>query len=120
MATFQYYFHKLPCFDCKKTQVDTDLGWLTEAMKDEIVAQATALMAAGNVEPDFAVNVTCAEEDARAYLLLNYYGYSEEELANNEVEADDEQAVAEEIAELEGNLVFEHEIALQSCTDCGE
>ncbi|MGF1689294.1 hypothetical protein L4C36_21920 [Photobacterium japonica] len=120
MATFQYYFHKLPCFDCKKTQVDTDLGWLTAAMKEEIVVQVTAMMAEGDVASDFAVNVTCTEDDVREYLLLNYYGYSEEELANNEVEADDEQAVADEIAELAGNLVFEHEIALQSCTDCGE
>ncbi|KLV04644.1 hypothetical protein ABT56_14395 [Photobacterium aquae] len=123
MANFQYYFHKLPCFNCKKTKVDTDLGWLTAEMKDEIVEQVSALMAAGDVEPDFAVNVTCTDENAREYLLLNYYGYSEEELAQNEVEADDEQAVTEEIAELmaaEGKLVFEHEIALQSCTDCGE
>ena len=111
MTNFQYYFHQLPCFDCKKTTVSTDLGWLTAAMKEDVLAQVA----------DLSVNVTCTKEEARDYLLLNFYGYSEEELAN-QVEAEDEQEVADEIAELvaEGNgaIVFEHEIALQSCTDC--
>ncbi|POB69397.1 hypothetical protein CRN59_14940, partial [Vibrio vulnificus] len=57
----------------------------------------------------------------RDYLLLNFYGYSDEELAD-QVEAEDEQEVADEIAELLADgkevVVFEHEIALQSCTDC--
>lgn len=121
MANFQYYFHKLPCFNCKKTKVDTDLGWLTAAMKDEIVEQVNVMMTEGNVASDFTVKVTCTEEEAREYLLLNYYGYSEEELASG-VESDDATEVAEEIAELMadgGMAVFEHEIALQSCTDCG-
>ncbi len=85
------------------------------------MAQVAAIIAQDNVEPDLSVNVTCTKEEARDYLLLNFYGYSEEELAN-QVEAEDEQEVADEIAELlaEGNdtIVFEHEIALQSCTDC--
>lgn len=121
MNNFQYYFHQLPCFNCKKTTVNTDLGWLTAAMKDDVVAQVTAIIAQGNVEADISVNVTCTKGEARDYLLLNFYGYSDEELADK-VEANDEQEVAEEIAELlaEGNdaAVFEHEIALQSCTDC--
>lgn len=121
MTDFQYYFHQLPCFDCKTTTVSTDLGWLTPAMKEDVLAQVAAIIAQDKVEPDLSVNVTCTKEEARDYLLLNFYGYSEEELAN-QVEAEDEQEVANEIAELlaEGNTtaVFEHEIALQSCTDC--
>ncbi len=121
MADFQYYFHQLPCFNCKKTTVSTDLGWLTAAMKDEVLEQVAAIVAQGNLEPDIAVNVTCSKEEARDYLLLNFYGYAEEELAG-QVEADDAQEVADEIAELtaEGTdtVVFEHEIALQSCTGC--
>ncbi|OLQ92902.1 hypothetical protein BIY21_11630 [Vibrio ponticus] len=122
MTNFQYYFHQLPCFNCTKTTVSTDLGWLTPAMKDDVLAQVAAIIEQGNVEADLSVNVTCTKEEAREYLLLNFFGYSEEELAN-EVEAEDEQEVADEIAELlaEGNdkAVFEHEIALQSCNDCG-
>ncbi len=122
MTDFQYYFHQLPCFNCKKTTVSTDLGWLTAAMKEEVLAQVTTIIAQDSVEPDLMVNVTCTKDGARDYLLLNFYGYSEQELAN-QVEAEDEQEVADEIAEsvAEGNetLVFEHEIALQSCTDCG-
>ncbi len=121
MADFQYYFHQLPCFNCKKTTVSTDLGWLTAAMKDEVLEQVAAIVAQDNLEPDIAVNVTCSKEEARDYLLLNFYGYAEEELAG-QIEADDAQEVADEIAELtaEGNdtVVFEHEIALQSCTGC--
>ncbi|ELP5726848.1 hypothetical protein QTV44_000021 [Vibrio vulnificus] len=122
MTDFQYYFHQLPCFDCKKTTVSTDLGWLTAAMKEDVLAQVAEIIAQDNVEPDLSVNVTCTKEEARDYLLLNFYGYSEEELAD-QVEAEDEQEVADEIAELlaEGKevMVFEHEIALQSCTECG-
>ncbi|OAN10864.1 hypothetical protein A3K86_17885 [Photobacterium jeanii] len=122
MTNFEYYFHQLPCFDCKKTKVSTDLGWLTAAMKEDVVAQLNEILAKGNVEADLSVNVTCTKEEAREYLLLNFYGYSEEELAD-QIEAEDEQEVAEEIAELQadGNekAVFEHEVALQSCTDCG-
>ncbi|WP_347363773.1 hypothetical protein [Vibrio vulnificus] len=121
MTDFQYYFHQLPCFDCKKTTVSTDLGWLTAAMKEDVLAQVAEIIAQENVEADFSVNVTCTKEEARDYLLLNFYGYSDEELAD-QVEAEDEQEVADEIAELltDGKevVVFEHEIALQSCTDC--
>ncbi|XAW87418.1 hypothetical protein ABDK09_03980 [Vibrio sp. CDRSL-10 TSBA] len=121
MADFQYYFHPLPCFNCKKTKVSTDLGWLTAAMKEDVLAQVATIIAQDNIEPDISVNVTCTKEEARDYLLMNFYGYSDEELAS-QVEAEDEQEVADEIAELvaEGNdsVVFEHEIALQSCTDC--
>ncbi|MCA2016452.1 hypothetical protein LDJ79_10040 [Vibrio tritonius] len=122
MADFQYYFHQLPCFNCKKTTVSTDLGWLTAAMKEDVIAQVAAMGEQDKLEADIAVNVTCTKEEARDYLLLNFYGYSEEELAD-QVEADDEKEVADEIAELleEGNteLVFAHDIALQSCNDCG-
>ncbi|HDY7774013.1 TPA: hypothetical protein RQK14_000815 [Vibrio vulnificus] len=121
MTDFQYYFHQLPCFDCKKTTVSTDLGWLTAAMKEDVLAQVAEIIAQENVEADFSVNVTCTKEEARDYLLLNFYGYSDEELAD-QVEAEDEQEVADEIAELLADgkevMVFEHEIALQSCTDC--
>lgn len=121
MTNFQYYFHKLPCFDCKKTKVNTDLGWLTATMKDDVQAQLAALIEQGNVEADLSVNVTCTKTEARDYLLLNFYGYSEEEL-EDKIEADDEKEVADEIAELlkDGSdvAVFEHEIALQCCTDC--
>ncbi|ELM6646719.1 hypothetical protein [Vibrio vulnificus] len=121
MTDFQYYFHQLPCFDCKKTTVSTDLGWLTAAMKEDVLAQVAEIIARENVEADFSVTVTCTKEEARDYLLLNFYGYSDEELAD-QVEAEDEQEVADEIAELLADgkevVVFEHEIALQSCTDC--
>ncbi len=121
MTKFQYYFHQLPCFNCKKTMVSTDLGWLTEAMKEDVLAQVAEIIAQGNIETDLSVNVTCTKEEAREYLLLNFYGYSDDELAD-QIEADDEKEVADEIAELltneNENVVFEHEIALQSCTDC--
>ncbi|MEZ8028973.1 hypothetical protein A1OW_20860 [Enterovibrio norvegicus] len=120
MTDFQYYFHQAPCFNCKNTTVSTDLGWLTAAMKEDVVAQIAAIIAQGKVEQEFSVNVTCTKDEAREYLLLNFYGYSEEQLAN-QVKAEDEQEVADEIAELlaeGGDAVFEHEIALQSCTDC--
>lgn len=121
MADFQYYFHQLPCFNCKKTKVSTDLGWLTAAMKEDVVAQVAEITAQESVAADISVNVTCTKQEAREYLLLNFFGYSDEELAA-QIEADDEKEVADEIAELleEGSdtIVFEHEIALQSCTDC--
>ncbi|HAS6277879.1 TPA: hypothetical protein RQK66_003447 [Vibrio vulnificus] len=121
MTDFQYYFYQLPCFDCKKTTVSTDLGWLTAAMKEDVIAQMAEIIAQENVEADLSVNVTCTKEEARDYLLLNFYGYSDEELAD-QIEAEDEQEVADEIAELLADgkevVVFEHEIALQSCTDC--
>ncbi|MEZ9525279.1 hypothetical protein [Enterovibrio norvegicus] len=120
MTDFQYYFHQAPCFNCKNTTVSTDLGWLTAAMKEDVVAQIAAIIAQGKVEQEFSVNVTCTKDEAREYLLLNFYGYSEEQLAN-QVKAEDEQEVADEIAELlaeGGDAVFEHEIVLQSCTDC--
>jgi hypothetical protein len=121
MTNFQYYFHKLPCFDCKKTKVNTDLGWLTATMKEDVQAQLAAIIEQGNVEADLSVNVTCTKAEARDYLLLNFYGYSEEEL-EDKIEADDEKEVADEIAELlkDGSevAVFEHEIALQCCADC--
>ena len=121
MTNFQYYFQQLPCFNCKKTKVNTDLGWLTATMKEDVVAQATAIIAQEGVGSELSVNVTCTKDEARDYLLLNFYGYSEEQLAD-QVKAEDEKEVADEIAELlaEGNdtAIFEHEIALQSCTEC--
>lgn len=90
-------------------------------MKEDVLAQLAEIIAQDNVEADLSVNVTCTKEEARDYLLLNFYGYSEEELAD-QVEAEDEQEVADEIAELldDGKdvVVFAHEIALQNCVDC--
>ena len=121
MTKFQYYFHQLPCFDCKKTTVSTDLGWLTPAMKEVVLAQLTETLAQGEITPDLSANVVCTKEEAREYLLLNFFGYSEEEL-EGEIEADDEQEVADEIAELledgKDTIEFEHEVALQCCADC--
>lgn len=121
MTTFQYYFHQLPCFDCKKTTVSTDLGWLTPAIKEVVLAQLTETLAQGEITPDLTANVVCTKEEAREYLLLNFFGYSEEEL-EGEIEADDEQEVADEIAELledgKDTIEFEHEVALQCCADC--
>ncbi|WP_186171665.1 hypothetical protein [Vibrio chagasii] len=121
MTTFQYYFHQLPCFDCKKTTVSTDLGWLTPAMKEVVLAQLTETLTQGEITPDLTANVVCTKEEAREYLLLNFFGYSEEEL-EGEIEADDEQEVADEIAELledgKDTIEFEHEVALQCCADC--
>ncbi|MBC5849978.1 hypothetical protein [Vibrio metschnikovii] len=121
MTNFQYYFHPLPCFNCKKTTVSTDLGWLTAMMKEDVLAQVATITAQDSIEPDFSVKVTCTKDEARDYLLLNFFGYSEEELAD-QVEAEDAQEVADEIAELlvdgSESIDFEHEIALQSCTNC--
>ncbi|EKO3574066.1 hypothetical protein M6B40_000848 [Vibrio metschnikovii] len=121
MTNFQYYFHQLPCFNCKKTTVSTDLGWLTATMKEDVLAQVATITAQDSIEPDLSVKVTCTKDEARDYLLLNFFGYSEEELAD-QVEAEDEQEVADEIAELlvdgSESIDFEHEIALQSCTNC--
>lgn len=121
MTNFQYYFHPLPCFNCKKTTVSTDLGWLTTTMKEDVLAQVATITAQDCIEPDLSVKVTCTKAEARDYLLLNFYGYSEQELAE-QVEAEDEQEVADELAELladgSDSIVFEHEIALQSCTNC--
>lgn len=121
MTNFQYYFHPLPCFNCKKTTVSTDLGWLTTTMKEDVLAQVATITAQDCIEPDLSVKVTCTKAEARDYLLLNFYGYSEQELAE-QIEAEDEQEVADEIAELladgSDSIVFEHEIALQSCTNC--
>ena len=64
MTNFQYYFHKLPCFNCKKTKVNTDLGWLTATMKDDVVAQAAAIIEQEGVEADLSVNVTCTKAEA--------------------------------------------------------
>ena len=97
MTTFQYYFHQLPCFDCKKTTVSNDLGWLTPAMKDAAIAQVTATLAQGEVTPDLSAEVVCTKDEAREYLLLNFFGYSEEELVSG-IEADDEKEVADDIA----------------------
>ncbi|MCK6264917.1 hypothetical protein KP803_16685 [Vibrio sp. ZSDE26] len=121
MTDFQYHFQKLPCFNCKKTTVNTDLGWLTPAMKDDVMTQLAAIIEQDNVEADLSVNVSCTIDEAHDYLLLNFYGYSIEELAD-QVEDEDKQEVANEVVELatdsKGIIVFEHEIALQSCTDC--
>lgn len=121
MNDFQYYFHQLPCFNCKKTKVSTDLGWLTATMKEDVLAQVDTMISQGNVEPDLTVNVTCDKDEARVYLLLNFFGYSEDELAA-QIEPEDEQEVANEINQLMGSdhdtAAFEHEIALQSCSDC--
>ena len=121
MTNFQYYFHQLPCFNCKKTTVSTDLGWLTATMKEDVLAQMAPIIAQDDVKSELSVNVTCTKDEARDYLLLNFYGYSEESLAN-QVKAEDEQEVADEIAELLADggdvVVFELEIELQSCTDC--
>ncbi|MCW8347225.1 hypothetical protein MD535_14560 [Vibrio sp. ZSDZ65] len=117
MTDFQYYFHQLPCFNCKKTIVSTDLGWLTAAMKDDVIAQIASIIAQDSIEPDLSVNVTCTKDEAREYLLLNFFGYSAEELVN-QVEAEDEKEVAELMEEGNDVVIFEHEIALQSCTDC--
>ncbi len=118
MTDFQYYFQKLPCFNCKKNTVSIDLGWLTAAMKeDALPAQASAIIAKDNVEPGSVGkrDVYKRLEARDFHLLLNFYGYSEEALAN-QVKAEDEQEVAEEIAELfaDGSdvAVFEHEIVL--------
>ena len=90
-------------------------------MKEDVVAQAAAIIAQEGIESELSVNVTCTKDEARDYLLLNFYGYSEEQLAD-QVKAEDEKEAADEIAELlaEGNdtAIFEHEIALQSCTEC--
>ncbi len=80
MTSFQYYFHQLPCFDCKKNN-GKYWSWLVNACDErDAIAQLTATLAPRVITPDLSANVVVLKIDSW-YLLLNFFGYSEEELA---------------------------------------
>ncbi|SMY15270.1 hypothetical protein [Photobacterium aquimaris] len=122
MNNFQSYSQLLPCFDCRKNTAESDLGWLTPAMYDNVQQQITAIITGDTTfGDDLTVIITCTPEEARDYLLLNAFGYTEEELTSNGIDADDLKEIEQEIAANTTALdqvAFEHEIALQACSTC--
>lgn len=122
MNNFQSYSLPLPCFDCRKNTAEADLGWLTPAMYDSVQQQVTAIITGdATFGDDLTVIITCNLEEARDYLLLNAFGYTEEELTSNGIDADDLKEIEQEITVSTtalGQVTFEHEIALQACRAC--
>ncbi|CEO39569.1 hypothetical protein C0Z01_10610 [Photobacterium kishitanii] len=122
MNHFQSYSQLLPCFDCRKNTAEADLGWLTPAMYDSVQQQITAIITGDTAfGDDLTMIITCNPEDARDYLLLNAFGYTEDELISSGIDADDLQEIEQEIAASTtalGQVTFEHEIALQACDKC--
>ena len=122
MNHFQSYSQLLPCFDCRKNTAEADLGWLTPAMHDSVQQQITAIITGDAAfGDDLIAIITCNPEEARDYLLLNAFGYTEDELTSNGIDADDikdiEQEIAASMTALD-QVSLEHEIALQACSTC--
>lgn len=123
MTNFQFYTYELPCFHCHMRKVETELGWFTPSLKADVVDQIeTILKVRGtHYEPYITVEIICTEDEAKDYLLLNYYGYSEHDINHGRIESDDIMEVRDQISEhmtAEGVAVFKHEIALQNCEYC--
>ena len=122
MNNFQSYSQLLPCFDCRKNTAEADLGWLTPAMYDSVQQQITAIITGETAfGDDLIAIVTCNQEEARDYLLLNAFGYTEDELTSSGIDADDLKDIEQEIAASTtalGQVTLEHEIALQACSAC--
>ena len=120
MNNFQSYSQLLPCFDCRKNTAEADLGWLTPTMHDSIQQQITAIITGDAAfGDDLTVVITCSPEEARDYLLLNAFGYTEDELTSSGIDADDLKDIEQEIAASTtalGQVTLEHEIALQACS----
>lgn len=122
MNNFQNYSQQLPCFDCRTNNAEADLGWLTPSMKEDVQKQLEQIINGDNpFGDDLMTIVTCNQEEARTYLLLNAFGYSKEELTKNGIDADDLKEIDQEIAvntTALDQVKFEHEVALQPCTSC--
>lgn len=123
MTNFKYYSEDLPCFICHKKMAKTELGWFTPSMKDDVIEQIKNVLSQldTDYEEYFSVNIICSEDEARDYLLLNYYGYSEHEINHGQVNSEDSTEVTDLTSEhmtSEGVAIFKHEIALQSCEEC--
>ena len=123
MTNFQFYTYELPCFNCHVHQAKTDLGWLTPSMKADIVDQIDVMLKqrSSDYNPYFTVQVICTADEAKDYLLLNYYNYSEPEINHGKIKstviADIDDQISEHMT-AEGVVVFNHEIELQNCDDC--
>ena len=123
MTNFQFYTYELPCFNCHTKKVKTDLGWLTPSMKADVTDQIEAMLQQrGSVyEPYFTVEIICSEDEARDFLLLNYYDHSESEINHGNIKSTVITDIEDQISEhmtAEGVVVFSHEIELQNCNDC--
>ena len=72
-------------------------------------------------EPYFTVEIICSEDEARDFLLLNYYDHSESEINHGNIKSTVITEIEDQISEhmtAEGVVVFSHEIELQNCDDC--
>ncbi|PSW63568.1 hypothetical protein C0W54_02850 [Photobacterium kishitanii] len=125
MTNFQFYTYELPCFNCHTRNAKTDLGWLTPSMKTDVIEQIEVMLKkrGSDYEPYFIVQIICSEDEAKDYLLLNYYDHSESEINHGNIKptviADIDDQISEHMT-AEGVAVFSHEIALQNCDDCSQ
>ncbi|WP_318516702.1 hypothetical protein [Photobacterium leiognathi] len=123
MTNFKYASEELPCFICHTRKATTELGWFTPCMKEDVIDQIKDILSHADTDYEeyFSVNIVCTEDEARDYLLLNYYGYSEHEINHGQVNPEDLTEVNDLISEhmtAEGVATFKHEVALQSCEHC--
>ncbi|WP_297483207.1 hypothetical protein [uncultured Photobacterium sp.] len=123
MTNFQFYTYELPCFNCHVHQAKTDLGWLTSSMKADIVDQINEMLQqrGSDYKPYFTVQIICSADEAKDYLLLNYYNYSEPEINHGNIKPTVLTDIDEQISDhmtAEGVVIFSHEIELQNCDDC--
>ncbi|MCP4957323.1 MAG: hypothetical protein GY919_17300 [Photobacterium aquimaris] len=125
MTNFLFYTYELPCFNCHIKKVKTDLGWLTPAMKADVIDQIELMLEQrGSVyEPYFTVKIICSEDEAKDFLLLNYYDHSESEINHGNIKptviADIDDQISEHMT-VEGVAIFNHEIVLQNCDECSQ
>lgn len=122
MSNFTLYTATLPCFDCRQQKAETSLGWLTPAMHDSVLKQVEQIINDSNDYPDdLLTTITCSVDEAKYYLLLNAFAYSEKEMQTTGVDPDDLVEIDREIKAgrtAEGMVELEHEIALQGCNAC--
>ncbi|KAE8178609.1 hypothetical protein [Photobacterium carnosum] len=123
MTNFQFYTYELPCFNCYTRKVKTDLGWLTPSMKTDIIDQIEVMLKqqGNDYKPYFTVQVVCTVDEAKDYLLLNYYDNSESEINHGNITPTVVTEIEDQITEhmtAEGVVIFSHEIELQNCDDC--
>lgn len=123
MTNFQFYTYELPCFNCQTKKAKTDLGWLTPSMKADVVAQIKEILEqqGSDYKPYLTVQVVCTADEAKDYLLLNYYGHSESEINHGNIMptviADIDDQITEHMT-AEGVVIFSHEIECRNCDDC--
>ena len=123
MTNFQFYSYELPCFNCYTRRVKTDLVWLTPSMKADVVDQIKVMLKqqGNDYKPYFTVKIICTVDEAKDYLLLNYYDHSESDINHGNIKlavvADIEDQITEHMT-AEGVVIFSHEIELQNCDDC--